>query len=68
MEGQSTSPRLTANPDSDGTLAASLGGSEGNSEYVELTGKFPTILAIMLDLAGHIRKIETIHEVSEGDI
>ena len=53
-EGQATSPRLHAEPDSDVTLAASFGGSGGDSEYVELARNFPTRFAITPYLAGHI--------------
>ena len=62
-EGQAASPRLPANPDSNVTSAASFGESDGNSEYVESAGNVPTSSAITLDLAGHIRELETIHEV-----
>ena len=49
-------------------LAESFGGSKGNSEYVKLTRNWPMSSAIMLDLMGHIRELETIHKVSEGEV
>ena len=54
-EGQNALLRSPTNPDSNITSAASLGGSDSDSEYVELTGKLPTSLAITPNLAGHTR-------------
>ena len=44
-------------------LSASFGGSDGDSEYVESTGKLPTSSVITPDLARHIREMETMYEV-----
>ena len=49
-------------------MAAIFRGSDGDSEYVELTKKLPTSLAITLNLAGYISKLEMMHEVSYGEI
>ena len=56
-EGQAMPHILPVNPDSDVTPEASFGGSDGNSEYIELTGNFPAILAITPDLIGHAREL-----------
>ena len=67
-DGQTTSTSPPANPASDVTSAVSFGGSDGNSDYVELSEKSPTSPANTLDLVGHIIKLEAMHEVSEGEI
>ena len=56
------------NPDSDVTLAASFGRSEGNSEYVKSSKNLPMSLANTPDLAGHTSELEIIHEVPEEEI
>ena len=68
MDGQIASPRQPANPDSDVMLVASFGGSNSDSEYVELAEKSPLSLTNMPYLARHTSKLETMHEVSEGEI
>ena len=67
-DGQTASPSPPADPDSDVTLAASLVGSDGDSDYVDSEEKSPMSLSNTPDLTGHIRELEAIHEVSEGDI
>ena len=59
---------LTARPESDIMSAASFGGSDDNLDYVELAEKTPTSSYNTPDLEGHIRKLETTHELLEGDI
>ena len=44
-------------------LAASFGGSDGNSDYFKSAKNSPTIPANTPDLAGHISKMEAMHEV-----
>ena len=47
-------------------LAAILGGSDGDSDYVDSTKKSPTSLSNtsdLGDLAGHISKLEAMYEV-----
>ena len=67
-EGQAAPPRLSANPDSDITPSASFVESDDNSGYAKSNGNSPTSLAIMTDLEVQISELETMHEVSEGDI
>ena len=57
------SPSPPANPDSDVMLAASFGGSEGNSEYFKFAENSPTSSDNTRDLEGHISELETMHEV-----
>ena len=57
-------PRLTANPDSDVTLAASSRESDCDSDYAELHKKLLTILANTSELAGRIHELQKMHEVS----
>ena len=49
-------------------LAAILGGSGSDSDYVESAKNLPTSPANMPDLAGHMIKMEAMHKVSEGEI
>ena len=49
-------------------LAASFGGNDGDSDYIELAKNSPTSPANTPDLAGHIRELEAMHEVLEGEI
>ena len=65
---QTASPSLPTNPDSDVTSAANFGGSDSDSDYFESAENSPTSPANTLDLAGNIRKLESTHEVLEGDI
>ena len=67
-KGQGVKPILNANPDSGITSAYSSGGSEGDSEYVESTGKLFMRSANMPDLAGRISELEMMQKVSEGEI
>ena len=68
MEGKTASPSTPPDPDSDMTLSASFSGSDGDSDYIEPAENSPMSLANILDLAGHISKLEVMHEVSEGKI
>ena len=45
-----------------------IGERDDNSYYVESAENSPTIPDITLDLAGHIRKMEEMHEVAEVEI
>ena len=47
---------------------ASIGGSDGNSDYVESAKNLPTILDNTPDLAGHTREMEGMHEVTAGEL
>ena len=62
--GQIASPSPPSNPDNDITLAASFGGSDGNSDYVRSAKNSPTRLASKPDLEGHINELETMQEVA----
>ena len=59
------SPSPPADPDSDITLAASLGRSDDDSDYVDSSENSPTSLAKTPDIAGHISKLEARHKVLE---
>ena len=58
MDGQTAYPSPPSDPDSGVTLAASFGGSDKNSDYVESAENSPTSPANKPDLTGHIRKLE----------
>ena len=60
--------RITANCDSDVTLAASSGESYGNSEYYELPKNLPTSSANTPELEGPIQELQKMYEVAEHDI
>ena len=62
------SPKPPANSGSDVISTASFGGSNDNYEYFELSKNLPSSSSNILELAVHIRKLETMHKVSEGDI
>ena len=64
--GQTASPSPPADPDSDFIAVTSILGSDGDSDYVESAEDSPMILANTPDLAGHISKLEAMHEVLEG--
>ena len=49
-------------------LVASFGVSDGDSDYVKSAEKSPMRSANTPNLEGHISKLETMHEVSEGEI
>ena len=55
-------------PDNNVMLAASFGESDCNLEYIELAEISPRSFSNMPDLEGHIREMETMQEVLEGDI
>ena len=63
MDGQNESPRAPTEPNSDVIVAASFGGSDGDSEYLKSTKNSPLSLANTLDLARNIRKLEIMHKV-----
>ena len=65
MDSQTASPSSPANQDSYVTLVASIGESDGDSDYVKSSKNSPTSLANTPDLAGHIRELEEMHEVAE---
>ena len=67
-DGQTASPSPPANLDSDVTSVASIGGSDGDSDYVELAENSPPSPANMPDLAGHIIELEEMHDVAEGEL
>ena len=64
MDGTTTNTRLTANPDSDVTPAASSGKSYGNSDYVESFEKLLMRFAKTLELEFHILEVQHMHECS----
>ena len=68
MDAQIAPPSPPADHDSDVTSAAGFGGSDGDSDYVKLAENSPTSPADMPDLKGKIVKLETMHEVSEGEM
>ena len=68
MDGQSASTSQPADPDSDIMSVESIGGSDGNSDYVELAENSLTSPDKTLDLAGRIRKLEAMYEVLEGEL
>ena len=47
---------------------AGIGDSDGDSDYVELAENSPTSPANTPDLAGHIREMEEMHKVAEGEL
>ena len=67
-DGQTASPSPPAYPDSDVTLVASIGGSDGDWDYVESAKKSPMSLENMPDLNGNIRELEKMHEALEGEL
>ena len=56
-DNQTASPSPTTDPENDVTLIVGIGGSDGNSDYVELAENLPVIPANMPVLVGHIRKL-----------
>ena len=62
------SPSPPSGPGSDIMLETSFGGNDGDSDYVESAVNSPTSLANTPDLEGHISKLETMYEFSQGDI
>ena len=67
-DGQISPPSPPIDPDSDVISAESFGGSDGDLDYAELAENSPTRSVNTPDFEGHIRKLETMHEVSEGEI
>ena len=67
-DGQTASPSPPTNQYSEVILAASFGGSDNDSDYVEVTKNSPTSPSDTPDLAGHIIKLEVMYEVSEGEL
>ena len=67
-DGQTVSPSPPVDPGSDFMSVAIIGGSDSDSDYVDSDKKSPTISANALDLAGHISKLEAMHNVLEGDL
>ena len=65
-DGQTASPSLPANQDSDVTSVASIGESNEDLDYVESAEKSPMSPANTPDLKGHISELEEMHEVAEG--
>ena len=57
-EGKTVSPSPPANQDSDVTLVESIGGSDGDSDYVESGKNSPTIPANTPDLEGYISELK----------
>ena len=49
-------------------LVPSIGGSYGDLDYVKSAKNSPTRPANTPDLAGHIREMEAMHEVLEGEL
>ena len=47
---------------------ASIGESDGDSDYVESDEKSPTSPANTPDLTGHIGELEEMNEVAEGEL
>ena len=67
-DGQTASLNPPADPDSDVMSVASIGGSDGDSDYVESAENSPTSPANMPDLVGDISELEEMHEVLEGEL
>ena len=63
-----TTPSLPDDQDSDVTSVESIGESDGDSDYVESSKNSPTSPYNTMDLAGHISKLEEMHEVAEGKL
>ena len=64
MECPAATPRLTAEHDSDVTLAASYGESDSDSDYVELCENSPTSSASTPELERYIHELQQMHEVA----
>ena len=63
---QTASPSPPDDQDSDVTSVASIGESDGDSDYVELAKNSPKIPANKPDLEGNTSELEEMHEVAEG--
>ena len=64
MDCQTASPSPLVDPYSDFTLAASFGGSDGNSDYVESSKNSPTSPTDTSELVWYISELEEMHELS----
>ena len=67
-DSQTASPSPPTNQDSDVTLMASIGESDGGSDNVESAENSPTSPANTPDLEGYISEMEEMHKVSEGEL
>ena len=67
-DGQILSPSMSAALTVRSYRRPFFGGTDGNSDYVELSKNSTTSSANTSDLEGHISKLEIMHEVLEGDI
>ena len=67
-DGQTAPPSPPTDQYSEVILAASFGGSDGDSDYVKVTKNSPTSPRDTLDLAGHTSELEVMYEVSEGEL
>ena len=57
MDGTAATPKPTADPGIDVTLAASYGENNNNSDYVESHKNLPAISNNTSNITGHIRKL-----------
>ena len=67
-DGQNASHGPPNEPESDFTSAAIFGGSDDYYEYAKSTKNSPLSSANTPNLAGHIRKLEMMHEISVEEI
>ena len=67
-DGQTVSPSPPANQDSDVQFVESIGGSDGDSDYVNSAENSPMSPANTPYLTGHFSELEEMHEVPEGDV
>ena len=65
---QTVSPSPPSDQDSDVMLAAIIGESDSDSDYVESAENSPTSPSNKPDLEGHISDLEEMYEVAEGKI
>ena len=66
--GQTASPSLPVDPYSGITSVASVGGGDGDSDYVESAKISPMRPDNVLDHEGHNIELEEMHEVAEGEL
>ena len=67
-DGQTASPSLPAEQDSDDTFVEIIGESDSDSDYVKSAKNSPMISANTPDLEGHISDLEEVYEVVEINI
>ena len=67
-DGKTMSFSPPADQDSDVTLVANIGESDGNSNYVKSAKNSPTSPANTPDLAGHMSKLEEMNEAAESKL